>query len=402
MNANAALDARLEGYETGHETPLAFSTVQAAVRHNGQRTPFLLIDLELVRSKIRRFRAAIPQARLHYAIKANPHPEILRVMLEENVAFEIASAGELEILLALGVPGSEVHYNNPVKPPDHLARAARAGVAWYAIDSVGEMHKVVRAKADAQLCLRIETQNLGSDWPLVGKFGVPLTEAAELVCEARRIGADLAGVSFHVGSQCRNLDNWRLGIENAKLVFAMMRSNFLAPRLLNIGGGFPVLHTKPIPAIERIGASIRAALADSPREVRVMAEPGRYLVSDAAWLVSRVIGTADRRGTRWVYLDAGVFHGLMETAEGFEYRIRSERGGARIPCTVAGPTCDSVDVVAKDCILPAGLRTGDTIYVPNAGAYSTAYSTSFNGFPPPDTVVLQHLETAAGAGVKAA
>jgi ornithine decarboxylase len=270
----------------------------------------------------------------------------------------------------------------------------REGVAWYAIDSVEELRKVVAAKADARLCLRIETQNLGSDWPLIGKFGVSLAEVGELIREASRIRADLAGVSFHVGSQCRNVDNWRIGVENAKIVFDMMRKEGLAPRLLNIGGGFPVLHTKPIPTIERIGASLRQALAALPREVRVMAEPGRYLVSDAAWLVSRVIGTANRRGTRWVYLDAGVFHGLMETAEGLEYQIRSERGGAEIPCTVAGPTCDSVDVIAKDRILPAELQTGDYVYVPNAGAYSTAYATSFNGFPSPDTVVLQQVAPA--------
>jgi len=383
-----------ESYELGHEIPLEFSTVRAAVRHNGHRTPFLLVDLELVRTKIRRFRAAMPEVRIHYAMKANPHPQLLRVMLEEHVAFEVASAGELEVLLALGVPGPEIHYNNPIKPPGHLERAVREGVAWYAIDSIEELRKVAAAKADARLALRIETQNLGSDWPLIGKFGVSLAEVGEIICEARRIRADVAGVSFHVGSQCRNLDNWRIGVENAKIVFDMMRKQGLAPRLLNIGGGFPVLHTKPIPTIERIGASVRQALADLPREVRVMAEPGRYLVSDAAWLVSRVIGTANRRGTRWVYLDAGVFHGLMETAEGLEYQIRSDRRGAETPCTVAGPTCDSVDVIAKDRILPGDLQTGDYVYVPNAGAYSTAYATSFNGFPPPDTVVLQHVAPA--------
>jgi len=391
MSTNTATGREAESYELGHEMPLEFSRVRGAVRHNGYRTPFLLVDLELVRSKIRRLRAAMPEVRIHYAMKANPHPEILRVMIEEHVAFEVASAGELEVLLALGVPGPEIHYNNPIKPPGHLERAVREGVAWYAIDSVEELRKVVDAKADARLCLRIETQNLGSDWPLIGKFGVSLAEVGELIREASKIRADLAGVSFHVGSQCRNVDNWRIGVENAKLVFDMMRKEGLAPRLLNIGGGFPVLHTKPIPTIERIGASIRKALAELPREVRVMAEPGRYLVSDAAWLVSRVIGTAKRRGTRWVYLDAGVFHGLMETAEGLEYQIRSDRRGAEAPCTVAGPTCDSVDVIAKDRMLPAGLQTGDYVYVPNAGAYSTAYATSFNGFPPPETVVLQHL-----------
>ena len=123
MTANALLDAQLESYELGHEMPLEFSTVRAAVRHNGHRTPFLLIDLELVRSKIRRFRAAMPEVRIHYAMKANPHPEILRVMLEEHVAFEVASAGELDVLLALGVPGPEIHYSNPIKPPSHVERA---------------------------------------------------------------------------------------------------------------------------------------------------------------------------------------------------------------------------------------------------------------------------------------
>jgi len=391
MTTNATIDWQAGSYEFGHEMPLEFSTVRAAVKHNGHRTPFLLVDLELVRVKIRRFRAAMPEVRIHYAMKANPHAELLRVMLEEHVAFEVASAGELELLLGLGVPGPEIHYNNPIKPPSHLERAAREGVAWYAIDSIEELHKVANAKADARLCLRIETQNLGSDWPLIGKFGASLAESGEIVREARKVRADLAGVSFHVGSQCRNLDNWRIGVENAKLVFDLMRKSGLAPRLLNIGGGFPVLHTKPIPTIERIGASVRQALADLPHEIRVMAEPGRYLVSDAAWLVSRVIGTASRHGRRWVYLDAGVFHGLMETAEGLEYQIRSDRHGAEVACTVAGPTCDSVDVVAKDRILPGDLQTGDYVYVPNAGAYSTAYATSFNGFPPPDTVVLQHV-----------
>ncbi len=152
-----------------------------------------------------------------------------------------------------------------------------------------------------------------------------------------------------------------------------------------------MLHTKPIPTIERIGASVRHALADLPHEIRIMAEPGRYLVGDTAWLVSRVIGTASRHGRRWVYLDAGVFHRLMETGEGLEYQIRSDRHGAEAACTVAGLTCDSVDVVAKDRILPVDLQTGDYVYFPNAGAYSTAYATSFNGFPPPDTVVLQHV-----------
>ncbi|MGB7542802.1 MAG: type III PLP-dependent enzyme [Burkholderiales bacterium] len=389
------LDITTPIYETRDEVPLPFDTVRAAVRHNHHRTPFLLLDLELIRNKIRRFREAMPRVRIHYAVKANPHADVLKVMLEENASFEVASLGELEELLSLGAAAAEVHYNNPIKPREHIEAAARAGVGWFVVDCLDELHKIMAVKPDARLCMRIETQNIGSDWPLTGKFGASLPEASALVREAVKLRADLAGVSFHVGSQCRNLENWRIGVENAKLAFELMRRSGLAPRLLNIGGGYPVRHTRPIPSIEAIGATVNAAIADLPAGIRVMSEPGRYLISDCAWLVSRVIGTAVRHGTRWVYLDTGIFHGLMEALEGLEYEIRSERRGAAIPCTVAGPTCDSVDVVARDRMLPADLAAGDFVYVPNAGAYTTAYATSFNGFPPPDTVVLQHVEARA-------
>lgn len=378
-------------YESLAEIPLPFETVRAAVRHNSHRTPFLLLDLELIRGKLRRFREAMPRVRIHYAVKANPHPDVLRVMRQENAFFEVASLAELEMLLSVGAEAPDVHFNNPIKPRIHVEAAVRAGVGWYAVDCVDELYKITAIDPDALLCMRIETQNIGSDWPLTGKFGASLPEADTLIREAAKLRANLAGVSFHVGSQCRNLENWRIGVENAKLVFDMMRESGLAPRLLNIGGGFPVRHTKPIPSIEAIGATVNAAIADLPAEIRVMAEPGRYLISDCAWLVSRVIGTATRHGTRWIYLDTGVFHGLMEALEGLEYEIRSERRGVSIPCTVAGPTCDTVDVVARDRMLPADLAAGDYVYVPNAGAYTTAYGTSFNGFPAPGTVVLQHI-----------
>ena len=380
-----------DNYDRETEVPLDFAVVREAVRHNHHRTPFLLLDPELIRSKLRRFRAAMPDVALHYAVKANPHPDILRVMLDEGVGFEVASVAELDALLALGVSAHEVHFNNPIKPREHVTAAARAGVKWYVIDSVDELRKVASVKHDAHLCLRIETQNIGSDWPLTGKFGATFPEVEDILREASELKADVAGAAFHVGSQCRNLDNWHIGIENAKLVFDMMRTRRMKPRLLNIGGGFPVQHRKPIPAIEKIGATVNRAIADLPAAMRVMAEPGRFLVSDCAWLVTRVTGTAVRCGTRWIYLDAGVYHGMMEAIGGLEYDIRTDRHDAEIPCTIAGPTCDSTDVVARDRPLPEDLREGDYVYIPNAGAYTTAYATQFNGFPSPDTVVMEHV-----------
>jgi len=383
-----------DNYDREAEVPLPFAVVREAVRRNHHRTPLLLLDPEVIRSKARRFRAAMPSVALHYAVKANPDPAVLKVMLEEAVRFEVASLAELETLLALGVSAHEVHFNNPIKPREHVAAAARAGVIWYVVDSVEELRKVAGIKRDAHLCLRIETQNIGSDWPLTGKFGATMLEVEDILRTACELKADVAGVAFHVGSQCRNLDNWHIGIENARLVFDMMLACELKPRLLNIGGGFPVQHRKPIPTIERIGATVKHALAHLPVTMRVMAEPGRFLVSDCAWLVTRVTGTAVRRGTRWIYLDTGVYHGMMEALGGLEYDIRTDRHDAEIPCTVAGPTCDSTDVVARDKLLPEDLQEGDYVYIPNAGAYTTAYATQFNGFPSPDTVVMEHAGAA--------
>ncbi len=358
-----------------------FISLLRAAKRCRHATPFLLLDPELIRAKLRRFRAAMPNVAVCYAVKANAHRAVLQVMAEEGTGFEVASKAELDALVALGVPAADIHYNNPIKPRRWIEYAARRGVRSFIIDSVDELCKVASVEKAAKLRMRIETQNIGSDWPLTGKFGAALSEARDIIDEALRLGADLDGVAFHVGSQCRNAENWRIGVENARSIFALMRKRGLEPRLLNIGGGYPVRHLKPIPSIEEIGAIVNAEISSFAPEIRVMAEPGRYLVSDCAWLVSRVIGTALRHGVRWIYLDTGIYHGLMESIAGLEYEMRTERSGARVPCTVAGPTCDSVDVIARHKMLPADLREGDCVYFANAGAYSLGYSTSFNGFP---------------------
>ena len=162
----------------------------------------------------------------------------------------------------------------------------------------------------------------------------------------------------------------------------------LNPRLLNIGGGFPVRHVKPIPAVEVIGEVVNRALEAFPAGVKVIAEPGRFLVSDAGYFVCRIMGTATRAGKRWMHLDAGLFGGIIETAEGLKYKIRTDRAGPDVPWNVAGPTCDSIDVVMRDEPLPSDLQEGDYIYLRNAGAYTTAYASNFNGFPLPEIRVI--------------
>jgi len=374
-------------FDTHPEVSLDFKHVQAALK-NGYEKPFLLVDSNIIRSKTRRFKAAMPRVHPHYAVKANPDPRVLKTLIEEGAGFEIASIAELDLLLSLGVAASEIYYSNPMKSRVYLEYAASKGVEWYVLDSVEELQKIVSVKADAKMYVRIDTPNIGSDWPLGAKFGAHPAEIKEIIAEAVKLKADLAGVTFHVGSQCRNPQNWRVGIDRAKKVFADMRRAGLNPRLLNLGGGYPVRHVKPIPSIETIGDIVNDAIADLPDEIRVMAEPGRYLVSDAAYFVCRVVGTATRNGRRWMYWDAGMFGGIIETTEGLRYKIMSDRKGREIPWAVAGPTCDSVDILMRDEMLPEDMQEGDFIYIPNAGAYTTAYASNFNGFPLPDVVVI--------------
>jgi ornithine decarboxylase len=375
-------------FDTHPEVSLDFEIVRQAARQKYSR-PFLIVDTAIVRAKLRRFRAAMPRVRPHYAVKANPDRRVLKVLIQEGAGFEIASIAELDLLLGLGVPPAEVFYSNPVKSRESIAYAAQKGVEWFVVDSVDELRRVHEVKPDAKQYLRIAAPNIGSDWPLSGKFGAGVGDAREIVALAAKLGVDLAGVTFHVGSQCRNPENWRVALEKARSLFDAMARAGLKPRLLNIGGGFPVRHMKPIPAIEVIGEVVNEGLKAFPEEVQVIAEPGRYVVSDAGYFVCRVLGTATRAGKRWMHWDAGLFGGVIETTEGLKYRIRTDRSGPDIPWTVGGPTCDSVDIVLRDEPLPSDLQEGDFIYIRNAGAYTTAYASQFNGFPLPEVRVFE-------------
>jgi ornithine decarboxylase len=375
-------------FDTHPEASLDFEIVRQAAQQDYTR-PFLILDTAIVREKLRRFRAALPRVQAHYAVKANPDRRVLKALIEEGCGFEIASTSELDLLRSLGVDAAGIFYSNPFRSRQAIADAAAKGIEWFVVDSVDELRRVHALKADAKIYLRIATPNIGSDWPLSGKFGAGAGETRDIVLEAAKLGADLAGVTFHAGSQCRNPENWRVGIEKARALFDAMARAGLRPRLLDIGGGFPVRHVKPIPSIEVIGAVVNESLQAFPPEVRVIAEPGRFLVSDAGYFVCRVMGTTTRAGRRWMHWDAGLFGGVIETTEGLKYKIRTERAGPDVPWHVAGPTCDSVDVVLRDEPLPSDLQEGDFIYIRNAGAYTTAYASEFNGFPLPEVRVFE-------------
>src|SRR3954466_2052528 len=280
QNAVARQQPQEQLFDTHPEVSLDFEIVRQAASQKYTR-PFLILDTAIVRGKVRRFRAAMPRVRPHYAAKANPDRRVLKVLAQEGGGFEIASTAELDLLLGLGVPAAEVFYSNPVKSRDSISYAAAKGVEWFVIDSPDELRRVYEVKPDAKQYLRIAAPNIGSDWPLSGKFGAGAADAREIIAIAAKSGVDLAGITFHVGSQCRNPENWRVALEKGRTLFDVMQKAGLKPRLLNIGGGYPVRHVKPIPCIEVIAAVVNEGLKAFPQDVHVIAEPGRYLVSDA-------------------------------------------------------------------------------------------------------------------------
>ncbi|MEE8056388.1 MAG: type III PLP-dependent enzyme [Pseudomonadales bacterium] len=368
--------------------------VMSSTRQQNYAGPLLFFDKSRLLDNYRHFRTVLPHIDIHYAVKCLPDKDVLKTLFKAGSRFEIASKGELALLLSMGVNPQQILYSNPIKSPAYIHYAAQQGVEWYAIDSLDELHKIAAIKADAKLYLRIHTSNKGSLWPLEGKFGAHQNDIEEILITASTRNINLLGVTFHVGSQCLNPDNWRKGIISAKHVFVQMEKLGLKPQLLNIGGGFPVNISKNSPSIEEIANIINQEIKNLSPDISVVAEPGRYLVASAGCLVCRVVGTATRSGQRWLYLDSGVYTGLMEMAKGFPYPIVSERKGLFSDWNIAGPTCDSIDVCRKKAQLPSDLHSDDFIYILSAGAYTVCCASNFNGFKKPKLVFLDNIPKA--------
>lgn len=349
--------------------------------------PVLAVSEQRLRSNARSFIAAMPRVRPHFAVKANPDPEILRIFKEEGCCFEIASSAELQSMVDLDVNLETVFYSNPIKSPASIRQAAASGIQWFVVDTPEEVVKIAAIKPDAKLYLRSEVSNEGSVWPLAGKFGASSSGIIATIEAAKNTGMQITGVTFHVGSQCANINNWIEGIRSAKNIFAQLEANGWTPELLNLGGGYPIQFTGIEPTIAEIGVAINKELEAIPNTIQIMAEPGRFLVGSAGCLVTQVVGLATRDEKRWLYLDTGTYGGLMELAEDFSSNIVSQRGGETCLWTMAGPTCDSIDVFGEYS-LPSSMEVEDLLFITNLGAYCTTCACDFNGFPIPNMVLV--------------
>lgn len=352
--------------------------------------PVLFIDPQVAYDKVKQFRVAMPRVEVNYAIKSNPYVDVLRAVAEAGGSFDVASLQEAELALDLA-DASTIVYSNPVRPAHYLSKCSAQGIKWFVVDNIHELMKVVNHVEDPQIYIRLDIPNDKAAYSLAGKFGVELAEATRIVdyCAEHRI--NLRGCSFHAGSQMTDKHGWLNGIRAAKKLFHYMEYKGLRADFLNLGGGFPAAyHSEHNTTINQIGQVINEEINDLPDYFRIIAEPGRYICAEAGHLLAQVISTTVRNNQMWAYLDTGVFHGTFEPhcSDAFLYHTETVSNKPRVKFTVAGPTCDSMDIVSKNMYLPHNLEDGDFVVFRNAGAYSITYATNFNGFPMPKVVAF--------------
>ncbi|HEX9906288.1 MAG TPA: type III PLP-dependent enzyme [Propylenella sp.] len=372
--------------------------MRAFLRERRPDGPCLVVDLDIVRENYRAFERALPDSRIFYAVKANPAPEILKLLAGLGSSFDAASVPEIEMALAAGAAPGRISYGNTIKKEADIARAHALGVTLFAVDCEEEVEKVARAAPGARVFCRILTDGAGAEWPLSRKFGCVAAEAADVLAHARRLGLAAYGISFHVGSQQTDPEAWDRALADASSVFRAAAERGIELQMVNLGGGFPARYLKDVPAAEEYGRSIFDALRRhfGNRIPETIIEPGRGMVGDAGVLKAEVVLVSKKAradAVRWVYLDVGKFGGLAETMdEAIRYPIRTPHdGGATGPCVVAGPTCDSMDVLYERTPyeLPLSLTIGDEILIEGTGAYTTTYSAvAFNGFAPLASYVI--------------
>ncbi len=366
--------------------------IREFLKHRNDNGPCLVVDLDVVRDNYQSFGKALPDTKVYYAVKANPAPEILELLTGFGCCFDVASLAETHAVLAAGATADRISYGNTIKKETEIAAAFALGVTLFAVDCEAEVEKVARAAPGSRVICRIVCDGSGAEWPLSRKFGCEPVYAADILEHAHRLGLVPHGVSFHVGSQQHNVEAWDRALASTAAVFRACAERGISLAMVNLGGGFPARYVRKTPKLESYGKAIFRSLRKhfGNNLPNTIVEPGRGLVGNAGMIEAEVVLIAKRSPedeVRWVYLDIGKFHGLAETiGESIRYPIRTTKDrDETVPCIIAGPTCDSVDVLYEKTPypLPVSLAIGDKVLIEAAGAYTTTYSSvGFNGYPP--------------------
>lgn len=355
-------------------------------------SPLLVLSLKQIEANYMCLKTYMPRARVFYAIKANPHPEILKTMIKLGSSFDVASDGEIRTLHDMGVEGERLIYANPVKTTGGLQACRECGVSKMTFDSASEIEKIRAICPDATVLLRLRIDNSSAHVDLNKKFGAARENALDLMLKAKEAGLDMAGIAFHVGSQTVSADPYLHGLDIARELFEEAAAAGLKLRILDIGGGFPIPEPKVRFNLPEILKQINARLDEDFPGIDVWAEPGRYICGTAVNLITSVIGVNERGGQPWYFLDEGLygtFSGVIFDQWDFKL-ISFKEGEERVAATFAGPSCDSLDIMFRGK-MTVPLEVGDLLLVPSCGAYTSASATTFNGFSKAQFVVWEDI-----------
>jgi ornithine decarboxylase len=353
-------------------------------------SPLLIVDAERVRVQLRKLRKALPGVDLHYALKPMPHPAVVQTVLDEGGFLDLATTGEVQLVQRLGVDPKRCIHTHPIKRDQDIRNAVSFGLRTFVADNPDEVRKFARFTDSAELLLRVSFRSPGAVCDLSRKFGCDPEDLLALARTAAELGIQVRGLSFHVGSQAADSAKHVEALHACvKLMAAARREKLGAFDTLDIGGGFPIDYAQPVQDISRFCGPIRSALSKLPKRVRIIAEPGRYIVGPSAIGVASVMGRAKREGHWWYYLDDGLYGSYSgQLYDHARYPVEPLRDSTeRLPSVLAGPTCDSIDVIAENLMLPE-LKAGDLIVGRAMGAYTWASASEFNFFPKATVVAV--------------
>ena len=372
-----------------------FKLTQAAVEGLAQQydTPLLLVSTEEVERNYSFLASYLPGVKLHYAVKANPHEAIIRKLAELGSYFDVASDGEMQFLSGMGIAPERMVYANPVKTASGLRVANQIGVYKFTFDSESEISKMAKAIPGGTVLLRVRVDNPNALVDLNKKFGAHPDEVLPLLKLARQQGLDVAGLCFHVGSQSSSADAYLESLEIFRGLFDQAKEAGFDLRILDIGGGFPipVIENDTIDVVAMVKSIYEAVVKYFP-DTEIWAEPGRFICGTVANLITRVIGTQKRNGKKWYFLDDGLygtFSGVI--FDHWDFELETFKSGEKVPATFAGPSCDSLDIMFQDKLIP-NLDMDDLILVPACGAYTSASATVFNGFAKTRILVWEEVQ----------
>lgn len=365
---------------------------EMAIQHG---TPLLVLDCNVLRQQYEMLSRVLPGVDFFYAVKAFPHPDVINTMNHCGVGFDLASSGEIEIVRQFYVNPRKTIHTHPVKKNRDIRDSLRFGCTTFVADNSGELKKFFPYKHRVGLLIRVSFPNPDAAVDLSRKFGCTPEEVLELLKIAKQSGMHVKGLSFHVGSQSRNSSMHVKAISRCcEIIRDYNRDAEIPMSTLDIGGGFPVDYCGTTPDIETFCKPISEALQELADDIHVIAEPGRYLVAPAAISISSVTGKTERNGRKWYYMDDGVYGAYSgQIFDHAQYPVRCLKEGPVSPSVLAGPTCDSIDIIRDEILLP-DLEAGDLIVGEMMGAYTVSTATDFNSLQRSKIVVLNRPETA--------